>query len=346
MRSLSYMHIPRDLKEKLSATKNIAVLFHTSPDGDAVGSALALARALKNHGKHAVVISPDAIPEYLQWLPGTGEIIRADTNPEEVRQALENAGLIFMLDHNNFSRAGKWLEKILEKIHKDKTIVMIDHHLQPDTRVDFIFSDPARSSTAEMVYDFILDSGLGPVDEKIATQLYTGIMTDTGSFKFDKTTGNTHRIVADLIEKGAPNSAIHTHVYDVQSYDQLQLLAEALKRMKLIEPCKTSYIALDEETLKKYNYKPGDTEGIVNYGLSLKDVLFTALITEKPGEDKIRFSFRSKGDFDVNAFARRYFEGGGHKNAAGGNFHGSMEDAVKAFEKAVKENCDRIRKTE
>ncbi len=337
------MEIPSSLIDKLNRARRIALLFHKSPDGDAVGSALALKTVLEKKGKQVIVISPDAIPDYLQWLPGSRQILRADTSSEQARQTLENADLIFMLDHNKFERTGKFLAAVLEQLIDQKTMVMLDHHLNPDKRIHYIFSDPSKASTAEIVYEFIQKAGLGPLDKDAATQLYTGILTDTGSFKFDKTTGQTHRIIADLIEHGAENAQIHSNIYDVNSFDKIQLLAEALKRMKIIEDCGASYIALDKETLEKYNYQPGMTEGIVNYGLSLENIHLTALITEKPDENKIRLSLRSKGKFNVNDFSAQYFGGGGHQNAAGGNFYGSLEEAVQAFEKAVKEHCNEIK---
>ncbi len=330
----------------MDSAKRIALVIHARPDGDCVGSALALKRVLSKKGKDVKVISPDPVPSFLQWLPGAGEIVIFRDNPKEAEGFLRAADLIILLDFNAFHRTGADLEKVLENLLPEKTMLMIDHHLQPDERIPYRFSDPRRASTAELVFDFLKETGLiSLLDKEAAECLYTGIMTDTGSFKFGQTTGDTHRISAELMDMGIDTAAIHSSVYDAYTPEKLQLLAEALKKMKFLEECKTSYIALDQETLERYGYRPGDTEGVVNYGLALKDAKFTALISQKPGEDIIRFSFRSKGNFDVNAFARKYFNGGGHKNAAGGSFEGSFREAVEAFEKAVKENCDQIAKS-
>ncbi len=332
------------IKEILSQAQNIVILVHSRPDGDAIGSALALQYALEDKGKKVRIISPDSIPSFLMWLPGSEKILDFSTNPEDGEKTLKNADLIFMVDFNRFSRTGKNLEKLLEEQIKNKPFIMIDHHLQPDERIPYRFSDPDKASSAELMYEFLKFSGLtNQPDSKIATALYTGILTDTGSFRFDKTTFRTHDIVSGLIRAGADNARIYSNVFDTYSYEKLQLLGEAIRRMKVVPDCATSYMVLDQKTLEKFHYKPGDTEGIVNYGLMIEGIKLTALITEKPGENTVRFSLRSKGNFDVNDFARKYFNGGGHKNAAGGNFDGSIEEAVKKFVKLVQENCQEIK---
>jgi len=280
----------------------------------------------------------------LRWLPGAADIIEAHKDFDRARRLLESAEAIFMIDFNSPYRAGQ-LEQILESRLGEIPFVMIDHHLQPDTRIPHIFSDPDRASTAELMYEFLQKTGLvKDFSPDTATALYAGILTDTGSFRFNKTSGDTHRIVSRLIDAGADNARIYSNIFDTYSYDKLQLLGEAIRRLKVIPECAASYIVLDEDTLKKYNFRPGDTEGIVNYGLMLDGINFTVLITQKPGEKPVRMSFRSKGNFDVNTFARRYFNGGGHKNAAGGRFDGSVEEAEKRFVELVHKHCDEIRR--
>ena len=334
----------RKVNDILQKSKRVAVIIHERPDGDAIGSALALKMALEQNGKEVMVISPDRIPDFLRWLPGADKIIEANRQFDAAQKAVQSAGVVFILDFNALYRAGENLEKLLEKRLGEVPFIMIDHHLQPDERIPYIFSDPGRASTAELVYEFLLKTGLvKEFSPEIATALYAGILTDTGSFRFNKTSGETHRVVSRLIDAGADNSQIYSRIFDTYSYDKLQLLGEAIRRIKVIPECATSYIILDEETLKKYNFQPGDTEGIVNYGLMLDGINFTVLVTQKPGEKSLRMSFRSKGDFDVNTFARRYFNGGGHKNAAGGKFDGTIEQVERRFKELVRQHCDEIR---
>ncbi len=336
--------ITREIYEQIQKAHQMVLLVHTHPDGDCLGSALALARVLNKLGKKAVVVSPDAIPEYLQWMPDTDKVLIYENSRSEVDQALQKADLIFLIDHNTPKRTGEQLAEKLEKYVGKKTFILIDHHLQPDPRIDLQISDPDKASTAELVFDFLQATGLWDryADRETATLIYTGIMTDTGSFRFGKTSAGTHHAAAELIAKGAPNEYIHVQVYDTYSYDKMQLLAHALRHMKVIPECGASYMVLDRQTLEKYHYRPGDTEGIVNYGISLKGIAFTTLITQLPDNDSIKLSFRSKGNFDVNTFARKYFNGGGHKNAAGGRSSASLADTVEKLEKAIRENCNKI----
>ena len=333
------------IQNALDEARQVAIVVHTHPDGDAIGSGLAMKRMLEKQGKQVTLISPDQVPEYLRWLPGSEAIIEADARPAEAVGAIREADRLLMLDHNHPGRTGKVLEPVVdEKIRQGKAL-LIDHHLEPDPRIRPALSEPGYSSTAELVYRFFKRAGWWPrwADKATATQLYTGIMTDTGSFRFGSTTGDTHRAVADLIDRGADNEAIHVQIYDTYSLDKMRLLAHALQNMQLLEDCGASYMVLDRPTLERFHFKPGDTEGIVNYGISLKDARFTTLITEQPGLDHIKLSFRSKGDFDVNRFARRYFDGGGHKNAAGGRSFDSLPETVRKLEEAIKENCQEIK---
>lgn len=215
--------------------------------------------------------------------------------------------------------------------------IMIDHHQKPHDYAAYMYSDTRFGSTCEMLYNFIKFLGKEDlIDHQIATCLYTGIVTDTGSFRFSSTTSDTHKVVAELIEKGAENHEIHVCLFDNNSYDRLQLIGRALQNMKLLPEKKTSYITLTQKELDTFNYVKGDTEGIVNYGLTIKGIEFTAIFIENKEENMIKISFRSQGHFDVNQFARDHFEGGGHINAAGGKSTLSMEETVSKFESIVK----------
>ncbi|HEU4789361.1 MAG TPA: DHH family phosphoesterase, partial [Flavobacterium sp.] len=224
--------------------------------------------------------------------------------------------------------------QVLEKL--TSPFIMIDHHQLPDNYATYTYSDVAFGSTCEMVYNFIsfLDKKQD-LDKTIATCIYTGILTDSGSFRFPKTTGTTHRIIAELIDLGVENTLIPTLLFDNSSYNRLQLLGRALQNMKVMMDHKTSYTSLTQEELNSFNYVKGDTEGIVNYGLSIKGIVFTAIFIENKEEGIIKISFRSQGNFDVNQFARDHFQGGGHSNAAGGKSEVSMEETLHKFESLV-----------
>jgi len=227
-------------------------------------------------------------------------------------------------------RVGDDMAKTLEAYKND--FAMIDHHQQPDDVATYLYSDTSICSTAQMVYHFIdMLQDTQCITKEIATCLYTGIMTDTGSFRFRSTTSTTHRIIAELIDKGAENDKIHNQVYDANSYNRLLLLGQALTNLKAMPEYKTAFITLSEEEKKKYGYQKGDTEGVVNYALSLKDIIFAAIFIEDKEQKIIKISFRSKGAFSVNQFARNYFNGGGHDNAAGGKSNVSLEETVAYF---------------
>jgi len=235
-----------------------------------------------------------------------------------------------LLDFNALHRTGGEMQFFLEKYKG--TFVMIDHHQQPEPITDFIYSDTSICSTCQMVYHFFeMLKAENSIDKEIATCLYTGIMTDTGSFRFSSTTSETHRIIAKLIDKGADNAKIHANIYDSNSYSRLQLLGCALQNMRIEETYKTAYITLSIQELKKFNYKKGDTEGIVNYCLSLKGIVFAAIFIEDADQKIIKISLRSKGVFSVNEFARAHFEGGGHTNAAGGKSTTTLQETVIKF---------------
>ncbi|MCL6265370.1 DHH family phosphoesterase [Flagellimonas myxillae] len=317
------------VKSILSQPQNIVIIPHKNPDGDAIGSSLALHEFLAGSGHKASVISPNDFPKFLKWMPGCNTILNYERENSQAKRALEEASVVFTLDFNDLSRTGQLETPLKEKV---ADFIMIDHHQQPQDYAKVTYSDISMSSTCEMVYNFI--EYLGAVDQitpEIATNLYTGIMTDTGSFKYRSTSSRTHRVVADLIDKGAQNMDIHQNVFDTNSPSRLHLLGVALSNMVILPEYKTAYITLSQEELDNNDFKKGDTEGFVNYGLTLEDVNFAVIFIENREEGIIKISFRSVGDFSVNQFAREHFNGGGHDNAAGGRSELSLEATLEKF---------------
>lgn len=318
------------VKNLLASPKKIAIIPHRSPDGDAMGSTLALYHFLKKLNHQPIVISPNDFPGFLAWLPGSESVLVYENEKESVTKVLQSAELVFTLDFNALHRTGE-MEQVLQKLKVP--FVMIDHHQKPDNYALVTYSDTSIGSTCQMIYEFI--SSLDKkdlLDKTIATCLYTGIMTDSGSFRFPSTTSTTHRIVADLIDLGVNNSEIHNLVFDDNSFNRLQLLGRALQKMKVYPEYKTAYTTLSQNELDEFHYKKGDTEGFVNYGLTIKGINFAAIFIENRDENSIKISFRSQGTFDVNQFSRDNFNGGGHINAAGGKSTLSMEETTKKFE--------------
>ena len=318
-----------DLKSFLAEPKKVVIIGHRNPDGDAVGSTLALKHYLDKKEHHTTVIMPNDSPDFLHWIPGSKEIYKFDKQNRQAQRAINSSDIIFLLDFNALHRVGSDMQNTLEKYSND--FVMIDHHQQPDD-VTYMYSDTEICSTCQMVYQFIeMNNDLNLIDHDIATCLYTGIMTDTGSFRFRSTTSKTHRIVADLIDKGAKNDKIHNNIYDANSYNRLLLLGQALSNLQILPSFKTAYITLSDDEKKRFDFQKGDTEGVVNYALSLKGIIFAAIFIEDKEQGIIKISFRSKGNFSVNQFARNHFEGGGHDNAAGGKSDLSLSNTVTKF---------------
>lgn len=321
------------VQELLATPKKIAIIPHRGPDGDAMGSTLALYHFLIKNNHQPVVIAPNEFPDFLAWLPRSETVEVYEKEREKCTAILNDAELIFTLDFNALHRTGE-----METVLKTLTVpfIMIDHHEKPDDYAAVMYSDTQFGSTCEMIYNFITYLGQkSSIDTTIATCIYTGILTDSGSFRFPKTTGNTHRIVAELIDLGVENTIVPTLLFDNSSYNRLQLLGRALQNMQLIPEKQTSYITLTQAELNKFHFVKGDTEGIVNYGLSIKGIVFSAIFIENQEEKIIKISFRSQGDFDVNEFARNHFNGGGHINAAGGKSEDSLSATVAKFEELV-----------
>ena len=318
-----------EIKALLATPKKIAIIPHKNPDGDAIGSTLGLLHYLLLLNHDAKIIAPNDFPDFLKWLPNVESIEIHETDKDKTEAFINNADIVFTLDFNAFHRTGN-MEAVLANSSALK--IMIDHHQQPDDYAKYMFSDVTMSSTCEMVYHFLdkLDA-LDKVNKAIATCLYVGIMTDTGSFRFRSTTSTTHRIIASLIDKGADNTAIHNNVYDTNSYNRLQLLGCALSNLKVLPEHKAAYITLSQKELQDLDYKKGDTEGFVNYALSLDKTVLAAIFIEDRKQGIIKISLRSKGNFSVNELSRAHFEGGGHTNAAGGKSDTSLESTVEKF---------------
>ncbi|MBP6757447.1 MAG: bifunctional oligoribonuclease/PAP phosphatase NrnA [Bacteroidia bacterium] len=318
-------------KALLKKSNNIVIVTHYNPDGDAMGSSLALYNYLIKTNKNVTVITPNEYPEFLHWLSGNKKVVQYSKQSKKATSIIQKSDLIFTLDFNNYSRL-EGLGEVLKLATAKK--ILIDHHQQPDDYATLYYHDVAACSTCELVYEFIY--GLGGkklIDKTIAACLYTGIMTDTGSFRFDSVTPQTHLILAHLLATGLKPSDIHTSIYDTYSESRVKLLGYCLtEKMVVIPEFQTAYISLSEKELQKFDHQKGDTEGIVNYPFSIKGIKFCAFFSE--GEGKIKISFRSKGSFDVNQFARNHFNGGGHINAAGGR--GNVYD----LQKTVKEFVD------
>jgi len=319
----------KEIKELLNTPKNVIITTHKNPDGDAIGSSLALFHYLKSLKHQVTVITPNEYPDFLKWVPGEEQIIKFSEAIDIAKTKIKEADLVFTLDFNHLSRSGD-MEEVLNKV--DTTFIMIDHHQQPDDYAKYMYSDTAMSSTCQMIYHFIenLDD-LSYITSEIATCIYVGIMTDTGSFRFRSTTSRTHQVIAHLIDLGADNTAIHERIYDTNTLSRLQLKGVALKNLTVLSEYKTAYITISQKELDKHHFKKGDTEGFVNIGLSINDIVFAVIFIENKKDGIIKISLRSKGDFSVNEFSRNHFEGGGHHNAAGGRSNISLTDTVEKF---------------
>jgi phosphoesterase RecJ-like protein len=324
----------------LDEQKNIVITFHQKPDADAMGSGLGLYNFLIQLGHTVTVISPTNWAAFLSWMPGAKKVIDFEMQNQKAMAALKDAQWLFCLDFNVMSRARKMEMPLLDL---NCTKILIDHHQQPQVEVfDYGVSDTAKSSTAEMVYDFIVNSGNSDkITTSVAECLYAGVMTDTGSFRFNSTSADVHRMVAALKDKGLNHSQIHENLFDNFLENRFRFFGNILlNRMEIFYEYNTALISIPQQDLIKYNVKTGDTEGLVNFPLSIKGIKLAAVVIDRGDERKS--SFRSKGGFDVNTFARKYFNGGGHFNAAGGKNSESLEEVVKQFKAAIEENKEEL----
>lgn len=330
------------LKDLLSTPKKIAILSHRNPDGDAIGSSLAMKKYLTKLNHSCEVIVPNEFPKFLKWMDGAKDILIAEYKAGQARNWIEEAELIFILDFNTTSRideVGEWVEK--SSVPK----VLIDHHQQPQ-EFDFSYSDTEIPATAQMIYNFIEAMGdLDKIDKSMGECLYTGLVTDTGSFRYSNTNADTHRIVAALIEKGVKVDQVYDKIFNTKTPDRIRLLGKVLSNMEMLEEYRTSIMWLTRREQLNYNTQKGDTEGFANYGLSLEGYIFSVIFIEDMQRDFYKISFRSKGDFDVNAFARKHFNGGGHINAAGGRSDLRLRPTLDKFKKLLEEYKDELNKT-
>lgn len=323
--------------------KNIVITSHKSPDGDAIGSALAMFHLMVNMGKKVKVILPDEAPDFLKWVPGYDQVLFFDQHEEVCTKELMHCDLIYALDYNHLNRVGDKMQVALENSPAD--FILIDHHQQPGNFPKVTYSDTAACSTCEMVYRYAEQCDWKThINRAMAECIYTGIMTDSGSFRFHTVSPDTHRIAAELMQLGIDHAQIHRDVYDVNLMDKLKLIGYALsEKLEVFATCGAAMIWLTKDELLKYNHKQGDTEGLVNQALSIKGVKLAAFFRE--GNNEIKTSFRSKGNFDVNVFARTHWNGGGHKNAAGGQSLDSIEETVQKFRDLAHQYCDEINRS-
>jgi phosphoesterase RecJ-like protein len=330
----------KDVRALIGQSQSIVVTSHHNPDGDAIGSSLALVGLLRNAGMEAIALVPNNYPAFLKWLPDSENVIIYGNNEAKAKQIIARADLIFCLDYNALHRTDR-MEDAIRNAKAKK--ILIDHHLEPlFDEFDYYLSVIQTSSTSELVYSFIEGCGwLEHIDSRVATCLFVGIMTDTGSFSFSCNYPDTFHITAELIAKGINPEQIHRLVYDTYSESRLRLLGYCLsEKLTILPEFSTAYIALSREELERFQHQVGDTEGIVNYALSIENIKLAIFLTER--KDRIRLSFRSKGDLSVNHFAREHFNGGGHKNAAGGDSFVSLDETILKLKETLAQYRDEI----
>ena len=323
------------LTDLLTKPQKIVITTHHKPDGDAMGSSLGLYNYLIQQGHHARVIAPTDYPDFLSWLPGNENVIIYTEHREEAAALIADANLIFCLDFNALSRINDMGELVGES---SAYKIMIDHHLEPADFDDYRHWDINACATAQLVYDFIVNElhHKELVNKDVATCLYTGIMTDSASFRLPNTTSAVHRIVADLIDAGAVNWRIHELVYNSASENRLRFLGHCLANcLEVLPEFNTAIIAVSKQDLERFDVETGDTEGVVNYALSMASIRLAAFIVER--SDRVKLSLRSKGEFPANEICKRYFNGGGHRNAAGGHSEHSLEEVITQFKQILPE---------
>lgn len=320
------------IQSLISSPKKIAIITHVNPDGDALGSSLALWGMLKRDGHDVTVITPNEFPSFLAWMPDSKDIVVYNQKHDKADDIIKKADIIFCLDFNDIKR----MEKIAETYLKSSAVkFLVDHHISPSLFTDFTISDTNTSSTSELVYDLIIALNKKHLlNKEIAECLYVGIVTDTGSFSYACNYSKTYLIISELFKLGIDGENIHRLVYDTFSENRMRLLGYCLsEKLKVFKEYNTAYISLTNEDLIKFKYNTGDSEGIVNYALSVEGISMAALFIERG--DHIKVSLRSKGDVQVNEIARKYYDGGGHYNAAGGYSYVSMEETLSEFEKII-----------
>lgn len=326
--------------EALHGIQKVVLIPHIHPDGDAMGSSLGLTQVMRGIGFDVEVVAPSGFPDFLRWLEGSEDVTVYEENAEVGAMKLAQAEIIIFLDFNDIKRSGEMAAQ-LEALSIPK--VMIDHHPNPNTFADYIFSDPSASSTAELVFHFIEAMAWEPaVNRAAANALLAGIITDTGSFSYNASAPSMYEVVGKLMAFGADKDKIHASIYYSHSADRMKLLGYCLnEKMVVLPEYHTAFISLTQDEMERYHFKAGDNEGFVNYPLGIKGIIFTAFFTEK--EDRIKISFRSRGGFPANEFSGAHFGGGGHKNAAGGVSFLPMEETLARFNALVPDYADRLK---
>ncbi len=334
------MEFSSDLSQLIRVPQNVAILSHRNPDGDAIGSSLAMQHYLAQYGHTTHVIFPSEFPVEFEALPGAEEVLIWDIHTEECKHVLAKKNLFIFLDFNAYNRIDRLGDYVKDL---PGARIMIDHHLYPDPIADFIFSDTAASSTCEMVYQFIV--GMGDhmkITPMVGKCIYTGLVTDTGSFRY-ATNPNVYRIAADLVERGTDDTAVQDMIFNSQTEKNLRLLGHCLSnRMEFYPEFRTALIWLSKKDYEQFNIQRGDTEGIVNYLLSVRDVKLAAFIHNQP--TVVKLSLRSKGDLDVQEICKKHFNGGGHKNASGAYSHESLKATIDKFKNLLPEYKEQLLK--
>jgi phosphoesterase RecJ-like protein len=331
----------KELSKHFSSSENILLVCHINPDGDAIGSQLALYHYLSARGKKVEMVAPNNLQEFLKWMDGADKIHVFIKERDNCKKIFAEADLIVMLDFNQTNRLGEAEDQI---IASPAQMIIIDHHLEPGDFPGLMISDPSKCSTSELVHELITVINDGPfLSKSYAEAMYVGIITDTGNFEHGNYTSRTFRIVADLLETGIGKERILNLIYNNFSAERMRLMGFSLnEKMIIIPEYQTAYISLTRNDLASFKYTKGDTEGFVNMPLSISGIIFSALFIEKEGF--IKLSFRSKGKFPSNAFAAEYFSGGGHLNASGGEYPDTLENTIRYFKKVLKENFTRFNK--
>ena len=327
MLSQEFIQLIYRLKGKLSKPRRILITTHQGPDGDAIGSSLALYMFLKKRGHDVKVVVPNDYPEFLHWLPSNADVINFMRQRQLGEELVEKAEFIFQMDYNVLGRSAD----MTRFIYKCKaTRILIDHHPNPDMLSHFRFSDTNVSSTCELLYCIMKRWDFQLIDLDIATCLYTGVMADTGSFCYRSASAQTFVVAAELMRYGIDREGIYDRIYDNYSENRMRLMGYCLnEKMEIFPEYRTGLVSLNLEEQKRYGFVIGDTEGFVNLPLSIKGIRFSAFFLEK--EDKTKMSFRSKGEFSVNDFSRKHYDGGGHVNAAGGDSKIPINDLIQQF---------------
>ena len=327
------------IHKELNKKPRILITTHRSPDGDAMGSSLALYQVLVKQGFEVSVVVPNSYPKFLHWLPCNKEVVEYEGNEKNANTRIDSAELIFCLDFNDLGRTDMMSESLQ---NSTATFVMIDHHQDPSDFADIMFSVPGISSTAQLVYEFIENMGWSSLlTQDIAECIYTGLITDTGSFRFSSVDARTHEIASKLIEVGLKQGHIHQRLFDNNKESRLKLLGYCLsEKLEVLPEYKTAVMSLSQEELDRFHFVKGDTEGFVNYALSIDGVIFTAFFVQN--ENKVKISFRSLNDFRANLLSKKHFSGGGHINAAGGVHEGSLDEAIRKFKTILPDYKDEL----